>query len=243
MAGRPRAAKDWQREDRRPRSQSAPGRAKLQDNRAKDIRARLRRLQRDRGYASQAEFAARAGIRDSSLKGWLAKKPRAPDIPNLLLLSHNLGVSLDWLLLGQGRPELVGADRPREELATALRSYLISAIAVRDLAKYRELIEQEILPDGAKFLQNLVDLLDVNARKRVKERSALLREISVQDQVGTAVSALPRIQAALEAPGTPDEKLERVAAALRGHAEKERERLVSEDLLRSSLLTDWDREG
>ena len=129
MKPRPRAARTWEQSDQR-RAGKPRGRSGLKRHDAAAIAKRVRQCIKLTGCTSIAHLAAVAGIADSTLKGWIIGKPKAPDVANLLIFARRLGISLDWLLLGATEdprlPQNLGAEH--QELGEALRARVVSEL-------------------------------------------------------------------------------------------------------------------
>lgn len=115
---------------RRDRVERGQGRLAIEGPEAKAICGRLARFIRDR-FGSVYEFVRAFGLAHSTVQSWVSKaNPRVPDSATLLSLAHETGISLDWLLLGEGS-ELRGASLSAGSLAVELRRTLIAELVAR----------------------------------------------------------------------------------------------------------------
>src|SRR5947199_5250580 len=113
---------------RRYRPGRGPGRRSIPGADARAIRDRLVGFIRDR-YGSVYEFTATFGHADSTVQGWVSKtKPRVPDAATLLALARDTGLSLDWLILGEGAAELRGTGASMGPFANELRRTLVAEL-------------------------------------------------------------------------------------------------------------------
>lgn len=78
------------------------------------------------GARTQEEFAEQTEISKRTLQGWLrgGANAKAPDLPLLIQLCEETGVSPTWLLFGEG-PELRGTSIPRQDLFADLRRSVV----------------------------------------------------------------------------------------------------------------------
>lgn len=65
---------------------------------------RLAFIRRDRGL-SQPQLARLVGVRSGTIGNWEVRA-RFPEVVRLIKISHTLGVSMDYLVLGIGEPDL-----------------------------------------------------------------------------------------------------------------------------------------
>lgn len=215
-------SQNWKRRDAdsRPRRERAQGRAKLKGADRTGISSRLRRFYRViRGYASIAEFGVKSGLPDSTLKGWLGKNnSRAPDVASLLTLAWKEGVSLNWLLLGEG-PEFFAATVTRRELTGELRGAVVLRIA-RDLALTPEYVTAN-LPSGAAMLREFESLyverirsLRAQRRADTERRKATLLEVAEGRHTRAVMVAARRVLS--NEPNALDELRELIEPAIPG---------------------------
>lgn len=138
----------------RPRVEAAgsgPGRKRT--NKASAIAARLQDFIQRR-YMTAYEFAGATGIGQKTVYRWLRKKgSTVPDTATLVALAQATGISLDWLLLGDG-PELKGADGPPKEFADQLRATVVAEVAAAEPVNRTEV--EAVLPVAAALLKELV---------------------------------------------------------------------------------------
>lgn len=67
-----------------------------------DIQKRLVECM-DYFYLLKGEFAEALGAEGKSSAGWFGKDAKTPQLQTLLNLAEKFGISLHWLLLGEGR--------------------------------------------------------------------------------------------------------------------------------------------
>lgn len=135
------------------RRKGSPGRSSPPNPQMQAIAGRLRDWYRAR-YKNQGAFADAIDVRENTVSGWLGSYPKAIDLVNLLKLAK-AGISLDWLLTGEG-PDVRGAMQASPALAKSLRGYVVASLSVGDLADYRALIERKV-PQGDGLLRGLVE--------------------------------------------------------------------------------------
>ena len=84
-----------------------------------EVRARLL-LCTDYFNIKKGEFAEALGAERKTSSGWFGKEAKTPELQTLLNLAHDFGVSLHWLLLGEGgmirrsKDAIAAAKRMRE---------------------------------------------------------------------------------------------------------------------------------
>lgn len=163
------------------------------------LRDRLRALIRDRA-TSNAEFARRCGIDAPRLTDWLSGA-QLPSTSHLWDIAERSGVSLDWLLCGEGGPEPVyrGQTRTRAELADDVAAYLVRELHAREHAGELDDPESGVtsrpsiqgwVADGRGLLADLVtiELERIREWRVWEDRTDLLNGIS--NELLTAVRAL-----------------------------------------------------
>lgn len=89
---------------------------------AKDVRKRLAQFVRSR-YSSISEFSEETGLPRSSVPKWKRGEGSFPSLPKLMVLAAK-GLSLDWLLTGDGSMKRVAARTERGMLVQHLRLFL-----------------------------------------------------------------------------------------------------------------------
>jgi transcriptional regulator with XRE-family HTH domain len=137
----------------------ANGRRKLDKKTLNAIGRRLREWQERKGYTSRNEFAEKCGIPASTLKAWCTNvAPKSPDVASLMDLAEKEGMSLNWLLFGEG-PELLGeSSRTLSALASDVARFVAieAVLSNDDIPKHWRTTFVASL-DGAVILERLVD--------------------------------------------------------------------------------------
>src|SRR5713101_7962584 len=166
-------------------AERGPGRLSVPAGEARRIAKRLRARIVDRDGSVYA-FAKRTRLPPSTVQAWTrTTKPAVPDPARLLVLARDLGISLDYLLLGEG-PELRGAPAPRGVLAEDLRKWLIVELTARGIGDSGEL--DRMVPAGDSILRTL--LIDQQSsvghlRTVVLKRAKELLKLRSQAKGGT----------------------------------------------------------
>jgi len=142
----------------RPKKEAAsedgtPGRKRPKE--AAKIAARLQKfLEKRYGTRYEASVAKDTGVPWGTVYRWTnVEEPITPETPTLIAIARGTGISLDWLLLGEGLPER-GTLQPRPELADALRAQVVAAVATAERASSDE--AKEALPPGSELLEAAV---------------------------------------------------------------------------------------
>src|SRR4051812_18389751 len=146
------------------------GREGTKSGDAKGFSKRLQAWMKLRGFEQKAPFARASGIPISTLRGWCNDERAVPETPKLLTLArNNPGLSLDWLLLGEGSPEREVSRRP-QDLQRDLRQLLLNRLSEgRTVDEMKEL--EQYLPKG-KYLLRMVTRF---ANEHVTTRARLFR--------------------------------------------------------------------
>jgi transcriptional regulator with XRE-family HTH domain len=80
-------------------------------------------------YETAYELTVALGLAHSTVQGWIHKtRARIPDTTTLVQLATDTGISLDWLLMGEGS-ELRGASMPTRQLQDELREHAVGVVA------------------------------------------------------------------------------------------------------------------
>src|SRR5688572_14356236 len=111
----------------------------------KEIRERLRAHVVTYCDANQSEFARRVGVSRSTVTGWFAGEPHAPDAGQLVVLARRGRMNLNWLLLGE-EPQLRGAPHPGEKVFERARADVVAELAA-------EMAGSEV---GAELIEDLL---------------------------------------------------------------------------------------
>src|SRR5690242_2382864 len=112
------------------------GRSKLQKSDARDIKDRL--LRHTQRWDSRNKWAKELDLPPSTVTGWFAGTPRAPDTFQLLQMARKRRLSLNWLLLGEG-PELLGPGSSRASLESELQSWIRAELESKKQAQPDEI--------------------------------------------------------------------------------------------------------
>lgn len=134
------------------------GRQRLPKKHRRAIRDRLNRFIRER-YRSNYDFCKRHELPSSTVSGWLnAKEPRMPDTPFLVKFAREHGLSVDWLLFGDG-PELRATSVAVNDFAVELRTQVVAEIKTRRAPGTPEdaLTLEVLVPDGQRLLSDLAE--------------------------------------------------------------------------------------
>lgn len=210
-----------------------PGRRGLVNRDALAISRRLRAWYTQR-YENQGAFADKIRVPESTVSGWLKRKqPKAIDPRNLLQLARSEGLSLDWLLLGEG-PELRDTDRPLGELTDALRAYVIATLSTGELAEFAGVIKARV-PRGEDLLMTLLRAEREKIQAIIREREALLESDSARVRRGILEKQLGDLGEILDSP-RPDQ----MSALHELHRETERKlsrQRIGTNFKRASLAT------
>lgn len=101
-------------------------------------------------HKSIYKYAQASPFSNKSVYRWVnPAHPQTPDAAPQIDLARDLGISLDWLLLGEG-PESRGALVPRPDLADALRAQVVADIARVARADRQEV--ESVIPSGKALL-------------------------------------------------------------------------------------------
>ena len=131
-------------------------RLKLQERRA--IRRRLDEHRQAIGL-TRAALRDRAGCGDTTVAQWLnSKDPATPDVVSCVSLAREEGISLDWLLLGEG-PQIRETIPVSEELPNRLRAAVMKALG-HENAGVNDEDPAGSLPSGGQLLRFLIDEME-----------------------------------------------------------------------------------
>lgn len=187
MKPRPRAARSWERSHQRAAGKP-PGRSGLKRHDAAAIAKRVRQCIKLTGCTSIAHLAAAADIADSTLKGWIIGKPKAPDVANLLTFARRMGISLDWLLLGATEDPFlsqnIGAEH--QDLGDALRSRVVAQL--RPHFRRFPGVLAEATPSGEKLIEAAVVVARRHATAAASERARRNQHARLQQEVAEEVA-------------------------------------------------------
>jgi len=136
-------------------SRKRPGRRPLRESDAREIKDRL--LRHTQRWRSRNEWAKGLDLSPSTVTGWFAKTPRAPDPFHLLRMARKRRLSPNWLLLGEG-PELLGPEASRAGLESELQRWIRAELESRRQALPDEI--ETIVPTGAELLRRILDVYD-----------------------------------------------------------------------------------
>lgn len=206
MASAARKAPTRQSTKERPQK----GRRSLSGGRVGDARAiaaRFREWITTTEPTTQAKFAERVGVSLPTLKRWTSRRGvNGLDAATLIHVARKVGLSLDWLLLGEG-PQVRGNAQPTEATASDLRGILLNDIVSRAPQKDRERMRSTVdavLEPPETLLRRIVDseaetLLRVfageGARWRRGMEAALLELAATKSDTSTLTrDALVRIR-------------------------------------------------
>lgn len=182
---------------------------------------RLEEVVRTVMVTSWEGFARRVRVASSTCTGWKNKK-NAPDTAALIRIARASGVSLDWLLLGEG-PELREAPESMKDFAKLLRRVIVAIIASREFARSSDveaslpaaddLFAEVVLERQLAFRRYLADAKK-NARAIKGKASGRRRRLAMK----TRRQGLPRsgglLNFVLHPPGLPKGKVKELEAQL-----------------------------
>lgn len=135
------------------RVERGPGRARPLATDIHAVRRRLESFIRSR-YESVYEFTRALGLAPSTVQSWIRREaPKIPDASSLIFLARATGVSLNWLVLGEG-PDLLGATATGTELAQDLRSTVVAELISSKYAPASAI--KELVPAGNELLEGVL---------------------------------------------------------------------------------------
>jgi transcriptional regulator with XRE-family HTH domain len=121
------------------------------------IKARLKEAVTRVCRLSWYQFAKAAGFSHATTSDWRnPKKEALPGAPHLTGIVKRFGVSIDWLLTGEGG-ELRGTLQPKRALAQELRAWVIADVErLYSIGDAKRGLLEELLPQGEDLLDSLV---------------------------------------------------------------------------------------
>lgn len=134
-------------------------RQRLTKAQAAGVKRRLFEVAETRGV-SWRRFVAEAGFPQSTASDWRSSQNcSVPGVPALIQFAKRYGMSIDWLLLGEG-PPIRGASAQRQDLAGDLRAEILArVVAPRGESPAARLMVGRVLPKGMELIEHLVGLV------------------------------------------------------------------------------------
>jgi hypothetical protein len=139
------------------RSGTRRGRQKLEKADASAVADRLRKYVNER-YKDPTAFARAVGIPRATAAGWRSSPPKTPETKYLIQLARQEGLSLNWLLLGEGPVSM--EDTPLE---AQLRGRIVAALAKTGLGDHEI---NRVVPNPRRVLKEV--LLEGVAQYRLR---------------------------------------------------------------------------
>ncbi|SRR6266550_2905188 len=191
---------------RKARVEGKAGRKSLPSRDEKAICQRLKTFIRDR-FGTLYEFVQSTGAAPSTVQGWAAiKRPRVPDTATLLWIARETGLSLDWLLVGEGG-DLRGTTAPLGEVADRLRETIVAELAAAENGGQDQVAR--FLPEGHRIVNRLID-------EYRRQFSLWKHSVFVRAKELMRLKALARKRAGAQPSNVPAPRLGGVPAGL-GH--------------------------
>lgn len=146
-----------------------------------------------KGAAGVRAFAERVGVAPSLVSSYL-NGGRLPTAERLQRIAERTGVSLDWLLLGEGgaAPRFRGQDRNQAELEADVAAYVARAASPLLVKAFVDPAVQRVEVDGALVLRRAVETELTEAERWLAAAYAHVLEIGKRSAAGVIVGMLAR---------------------------------------------------
>lgn len=153
-------------------SQSRKADLGLNRSRCPGLADRLRRMMLEY-YKTNSEFARALDVQPTQVSSWTSETGgiSAPWLARIALVT---GISLDWLILGEGEPRFRAASRPQRSLEQDVASHVASAVTTYLRSQGELSSDFRVEVDGREILRRAVTsgIVAAMAALEIRSRSA-----------------------------------------------------------------------